>query len=96
MSYTIVQAFWRKVKKRKYQKSTKKGLTKLAYCAKINKLIHVIGVPAMHGEVSEWFKELVLKSSDAATRRGFESHSLRQHTMEVYTQSVSHSVNIAN
>ena len=78
MSYTIVQAFWRKVKKRKYQKSTKKGLTKLAYCAKINKLIHVIGVPAMHGEVSEWFKELVLKTSDPARDRGFESHSLRQ------------------
>ncbi len=27
--------------------------------------------------MSEWFKELVLKTSDAATRRGFESHSLR-------------------
>ncbi len=30
------------------------------------------------GEMSERFKELVLKTSDAATRRGFESHSLRQ------------------
>ena len=27
--------------------------------------------------MSEWFKELVLKTSDVATRRGFESHSLR-------------------
>ena len=40
--------------------------------------------------MSEWFKELVLKTSDAAMRRGFESHSLRQHTLEIYTQSVSH------
>ena len=31
-----------------------------------------------HGEMSERFKELVLKTSDAATHRGFESHSLRQ------------------
>ena len=30
-----------------------------------------------NGEMSERFKELVLKTSDAATRRGFESHSLR-------------------
>ncbi len=31
-----------------------------------------------HGEMSERFKEPVLKTGDAATRRGFESHSLRQ------------------
>ena len=31
------------------------------------------------GEVSEWFKELVLKTSDPARDRGFESHPLRQH-----------------
>ncbi len=30
-----------------------------------------------HGEVSEWFKELVLKTSDSERGRGFESHSLR-------------------
>ena len=30
------------------------------------------------GEVSEWFKELVLKTSDPARDRGFESHPLRQ------------------
>ena len=49
----------------------------MADCAKIIKLIHVIGVSAIHGEVSEWFKELVLKTSDPARDRGFESHSLR-------------------
>ena len=27
--------------------------------------------------MSEWFKELVLKTSDPARDRGFESHSLR-------------------
>ena len=31
-----------------------------------------------YGEVSEWFKELVLKTSDPARDRGFESHPLRQ------------------
>ena len=30
------------------------------------------------GELSEWFKELVLKTSDAARHRGFESLALRQ------------------
>lgn len=30
-----------------------------------------------YGEVSEWFKELVLKTSDSARGRGFESHPLR-------------------
>lgn len=29
------------------------------------------------GEMSEWFKELVLKTSDSARGRGFESHPLR-------------------
>ncbi len=31
----------------------------------------------LRGEVSEWFKELVLKTSDLARDRGFESHPLR-------------------
>ena len=31
-----------------------------------------------YGEVSEWFKELVLKTSDSERDRGFESHPLRQ------------------
>lgn len=30
------------------------------------------------GEMSEWFKELVLKTSDFERGRGFESHPLRQ------------------
>ncbi len=30
-----------------------------------------------YGEVSEWFKELVLKTSDSERDRGFESHLLR-------------------
>ena len=34
-------------------------------------------VTKLHGEMSEWFKELVLKTSDPARDRGFESHSLR-------------------
>ena len=32
---------------------------------------------ARTGEVSEWFKELVLKTSDSERDRGFESHLLR-------------------
>ena len=31
-----------------------------------------------NGEVSERFKELVLKTSDSERNRGFESHPLRQ------------------
>ena len=34
-------------------------------------------VESTHGEVSEWFKELVLKTSDSERDRGFESHPLR-------------------
>ena len=37
----------------------------------------VIDVEPNDGEVSEWFKELVLKTSDSARGRGFESHPLR-------------------
>ncbi len=33
---------------------------------------------ARRGEMSEWFMELVLKTSDVARHRGFESLSLRQ------------------
>ena len=35
-------------------------------------------VQAVFGEVSEWFKEPVLKTGDSERGRGFESHSLRQ------------------
>ena len=37
------------------------------------------------GEVSERFKELVLKISDSVMGRGFESHPLRQENMEKYS-----------
>ena len=37
----------------------------------------------LHGEMSEWFKELVLKTSDPARDRGFESHPLRQPKINV-------------
>ena len=33
--------------------------------------------PSFYGQMSEWFKELVLKTSGAANVRGFESHSGR-------------------
>ena len=39
---------------------------------------------AIYGEVSEWFKEPVLKTGDAAMHRGFESHPLRH--MEWYSR----------
>ena len=50
--------------------SNLRWVTKLSTAA----MKQVIG----HGEVSEWFKELVLKTSDSERGRGFESHSLRQ------------------
>ena len=36
-----------------------------------------IAIANTYGEVSEWFKELVLKTSDTERYRGFESHLLR-------------------
>ncbi len=36
------------------------------------------GIVGLNGEMSERFKELVLKTSDTERYRGFESHSLRQ------------------
>ena len=35
------------------------------------------------GEVSEWFKELVLKTSDSERNRGFESHPLRHMNLDL-------------
>ena len=35
--------------------------------------------------MSEWFKELVLKTSDSERDRGFESHPLRHNTCLLYT-----------
>ena len=43
-----------------------------------DKIIKSLKDSEKYGEVSEWFKELVLKTSDTATYRGFESHPLRQ------------------
>ena len=43
------------------------------------------GIVFCNGEMSERFKELVLKTSDGATHRGFESHSLRQKRTPVLT-----------
>ena len=40
------------------------------------------------GEVSEWFKELVLKTSDSARGRGFESHSLRQSFFSIFLKVI--------
>ena len=37
------------------------------------------------GEMSERFKELVLKTSDTAMCRGFESHSLRHSFHKIYS-----------
>ena len=34
-------------------------------------------VELIYGEVSEWFKEPVLKTGDSERGRGFESHPLR-------------------
>ena len=42
------------------------------------KAVFFDGIVVRNGEMSERFKELVLKTSDGATHRGFESHSLRQ------------------
>ena len=39
---------------------------------------YLVKVELIDGEVSEWFKELVLKTSDSERGRGFESHPLRQ------------------
>ena len=46
---------------------------------------HALGrTEIIYGEVSERFKELVLKTSDAERHRGFESHPLR-HQWTEYT-----------
>ena len=39
-----------------------------------------------NGEVSEWFKELVLKTSDSARGRGFESYLLRFFSLKYVIQ----------
>ena len=40
-----------------------------------------------YGEVSEWFKELVLKTGDSERGRGFESHPLRHKNL--YSENIT-------
>ena len=44
------------------------------------------GIVPGYGEMSERFKEPVLKTGDGATHRGFESHSLRQRITVILIQ----------
>ena len=57
-------------------------MTNGIFCDRIIMLLIVILL--QFGEVSEWFKELVLKTSDPARDRGFESHPLRQHKLHIF------------
>ena len=69
--------FFSSIEKKTFRKTPKKFcsflLTNRRFYSIIIKLFD-----AVSGEVSEWFKELVLKTSDSARNRGFESHPLRQ------------------
>ena len=42
------------------------------------------GTPIIYAEVSEWFKEPVLKTGDSAMGRGFESHPLRSFYVNLF------------
>ena len=65
--------------KEKNKKTSKKVLTNKTLRSIITK-VSLLKKSKLnqYGEVSEWFKELVLKTSDSERGRGFESHSLRQ------------------
>ena len=69
--------FFSSIEKKTFRKTPKKFcsflLTNRRFYSIIIKLFD-----AVSGEVSEWFKELVLKTSDSARNRGFESHPLSQ------------------
>ena len=65
----IIIAVWRYVNNEENCADEKKCLTSIERPDKLLK--HCFG------EVSEWFKELVLKTSDSERGRGFESHPLR-------------------
>ena len=41
----------------------------------------IVRTAGARGEVSEWFKEPVLKTGDSVRGRGFESHPLRHNTV---------------
>ena len=47
------------------------------------------GIIFPHGELSERFKELVLKTSDGETHREFESHTLRQKETTIFDRRLS-------
>ena len=54
-----------------------------------------VKVELIDGEVSEWFKELVLKTSDSERGRGFESHPLRHKdffSLEKYSSRLKRTV----
>ena len=65
----IIFAVWRYENNEENCADEKKCLTSIKRPVKLLK--HCFG------EVSEWFKELVLKTSDSERGRGFESHLLR-------------------
>ena len=60
-----------KIFKKRFEKKLKKCLTKARRRVIINESLNCFG------EVSEWFKEPVLKTGDSERDRGFESHLLR-------------------
>lgn len=70
-------------KKYKRCTSTKRRINKYKYNLNLDnipKFVIIILVLA-NGGVSEWFKELVLKTNDVARHRGFESYLLRHTCM---------------
>ena len=60
------------------------GIIYIVRCGKHR--FHPRGSP--DGEMSEWFKEPVLKTGDRASDRGFESHSLRHFNLTVLDRNV--------
>ena len=65
----LYESLFSKKNSEEYRGNDKKCLTSIERPVKLLK--HCFG------EVSEWFKELVLKTSDSERGRGFESHLLR-------------------
>ncbi len=59
------------------QKNKKNSKILLTYRKYFAKIMNALLRTGKYGEVSEWFKELVLKTSDSERDRGFESHLLR-------------------
>ena len=60
--------------------------------------VYIILFSVSNGEVAEWLKALVLKTSDSARNRGFESHLLRHFKQAIemfaeigYNSAVRHS-----